>query len=321
MLWKGGYAVLKVVIADDEARILSLIRLLPDWDALGIEVAGTAGNGLEALALIERERPDILITDIRMPGCQGLELIERARRIVPDIEIIIISGYAHFEYAQTAIKLGVGDYLLKPIKKDELTATLSKLAQRCYAKHPSDPAAAHDGEGRARAALREKLVREAVSGRAFPEAADDLARTYGFGLPGGTYRAFVFKLDHRGLGREALEIIHGKARELIAPLMALPEVELACAHDEDRLTGVVCALPDAQADVRRALRQVLNQLEAQKGLLGPVSFSLSLSEAASSPARLPALVRQAGQLIDERLLEGTGRLLEGMAAPLSLIHI
>ena len=71
--------MLKVVIADDEARILSLIRLLPDWDALGIAVAGTAGNGLEALALIERERPDILITDIRMPGCQGLELIERAR--------------------------------------------------------------------------------------------------------------------------------------------------------------------------------------------------------------------------------------------------
>ena len=70
--------------------------------------------------------------------------------------------------------------------------------------------------------------------------------------------------------------------------------------------------------MRRALRQVLNQLEAQKGLLGPVSFSLSLSEAASSPARLPALVRQAGQLIDERLLEGTGRLLEGMAAPSGL---
>ena len=60
--------MLKVVIADDEARILSLIRLLPDWDALGMEVAGTAGNGLEALALIERERPDILITSAAMPS-------------------------------------------------------------------------------------------------------------------------------------------------------------------------------------------------------------------------------------------------------------
>ena len=140
--------MLKVVIADDEARILSLIRLLPDWDALGIEVAGTAGNGLEALALIERERPDILITDIRMPGCQGLELIERARRTVPDIEIIIISGYAHFEYAQTAIKLGVGDYLLKPIKKDELTATLSKLATQSIPAIPVRRMTARDGPGR-----------------------------------------------------------------------------------------------------------------------------------------------------------------------------
>ena len=67
--------MLKVVIADDEARILSLIRLLPDWDALGMEVAGAASNGLEALEMVEREKPDILITDIRMPGCQGLELI------------------------------------------------------------------------------------------------------------------------------------------------------------------------------------------------------------------------------------------------------
>ena len=306
--------MLKVVIADDEARILSLIRLLPDWDALGMEVAGTAGNGLEALALIERERPDILITDIRMPGCQGLELIERARRAVPDIEIIIISGYAHFEYAQTAIKLGVGDYLLKPIKKDELTSTLAKLAQRCHAKHPSAPGAEPEGEGRARAALGEKLVREAISDRLFPASAEALRQTYGFGMPDGAYRAFVLKLDYRDLGREPLEIIHGKARELLTPLAALSDVQLACAHDEDRLTGVVCAPPDAQANVRRMLRQALNQLEAQKGLLGPVSFSLSLSEADVSPVQIPALVRQADQLIDERLLEGTGRLLEGAAA-------
>lgn len=74
------------------------------------------------------------------------------------------------------------------------------------------------------------------------------------------------------MGREALEIIHGKARELIAPLMALPEVDLACAHDEDRLTGVVCALPDAQADVRRALRQVLNQLKPRKDCWVPCRF-------------------------------------------------
>lgn len=310
--------MLKVVIADDEARILSLIRLLPDWDALGMEVAGAASNGLEALEMVEREKPDILITDIRMPGCQGLELIERARRAVPGLEIIIISGYAHFEYAQTAIKLGVGDYLLKPIKKDELTSTLDKLARRCRAKHPSRPGAEAQERGRAQAALWEKLVREAASGRAFPNALSDLEAAYGFGLSDGVFRAFVLKLDFQNLGREPLEIIHGKARELLSPLLSMPGTQLACAHDEDRVTGVLCAFPGAQEGARRALRQALNQLEAQRGLLGPVTFSLSLSAVQASPAQIPTLVREASLLIDERLLEGTGRLLEGEIMPSGL---
>ena len=80
--------MLKVVIADDEARVCQLILMLADWDGLGMEVAGVASNGLEALELVERLRPDILITDIRMPGCHGLELIERAKDKFPQLEII-----------------------------------------------------------------------------------------------------------------------------------------------------------------------------------------------------------------------------------------
>lgn len=122
--------MLRVVVADDEARVCQLILMLADWDSLGMEVVGTAGNGLEALELVERLHPDILITDIRMPGCHGLELIQRAKEKFPQLEIVIISGYAHFEFAQTAIKYGVGDYLLKPIKREELMSTLEKLGQR-----------------------------------------------------------------------------------------------------------------------------------------------------------------------------------------------
>ncbi len=122
--------MLKVVIADDEARVCQLILMLADWDGLGMGVAGVASNGLEALELVERLHPDILITDIRRPGCHGLELIERAKGEFPQLEIVIISSYAHFEFAQTAIKHGVGDYLIKPIKREELMATLEKLGQR-----------------------------------------------------------------------------------------------------------------------------------------------------------------------------------------------
>jgi len=114
----------KVIIADDERLICRLIESLIDWEALDMENAGKAENGLEALQMVRDLQPDLLITDIRMPGCDGLELIRQARELSPEIEIVIISGYARFEYAKTAIAYGVGSYILKPVNRDELNKTL-----------------------------------------------------------------------------------------------------------------------------------------------------------------------------------------------------
>ena len=74
-----GDFMIKVVIADDEARICQLIKVLVDWDALGMEIAGIASNGIEALMMVRKERPDILITDIRMPGASGIDLYQSRR--------------------------------------------------------------------------------------------------------------------------------------------------------------------------------------------------------------------------------------------------
>ena len=115
--------ILKVVIADDEVRICQLIQALIDWDSMGMKVVGIAHNGEEACEMVRQTQPDILITDIRMPGCSGLELVKRVKELDSALEVIIISGYAHFEYAQQAISYGVGHYLLKPVNKGELTAT------------------------------------------------------------------------------------------------------------------------------------------------------------------------------------------------------
>ena len=113
--------MLKVIIADDERLICRLVQTL-------------AENGLEALELVQSRHPDILITDIRMPGCDGLELIRSAKQIMPDLEVVIISGYAHFEYAQSAMKYGAGYYLLKPIKQAELMETLEKIREKCESR-------------------------------------------------------------------------------------------------------------------------------------------------------------------------------------------
>ena len=125
-----------------------------------MRVEATAQNGPEALAKIEEIHPDILITDIRMPGLNGLELIRRVREKVPELEIIIISGYAHFEYAQNAMALGVHNYILKPIKQDELCGALQSVVRHIREKRGRDYAgdAEQAGTVRDRESLKRQLM-------------------------------------------------------------------------------------------------------------------------------------------------------------------
>lgn len=118
---------MKVLVADDEKWIRkAIIKILP-YQRFGLELAGEAANGLEAYEKCIECRPDILLTDIRMPGMTGLELAEKLKSILPACKVVLISGYDDFEYAKTAIKYGVSGYILKPIDEEELTETLTRI--------------------------------------------------------------------------------------------------------------------------------------------------------------------------------------------------
>ena len=157
----------KVIIADDEKLICRLVQALVDWEALDMRVEAMAENGPDALQKIEEIRPDVLITDIRMPGLNGLELIKQAKQITPQLEIIIISGYAHFEYAQNAIALGVRNYILKPIKQDELCTTLQNVVKHLKEKREKDVSYGiwEEGDSLEKSVLRKRLVSELVMDR------------------------------------------------------------------------------------------------------------------------------------------------------------
>ncbi|AIQ43213.1 response regulator [Paenibacillus sp. FSL R5-0912] len=111
---------MRMVLADDEILSLQLMEQVIDWGSIGIEIAGLAKDGMEALALIKNTMPDLLVTDIRMPNMDGMELIRQALLIKPDLRIVIISAYAEFELAREAIRHGAQDYLLKPLDEDVL---------------------------------------------------------------------------------------------------------------------------------------------------------------------------------------------------------
>lgn len=123
--------MLKLMIVDDEEIIRQSLYDLIDWKNLGIEITALCKSGIEAYDAIMDGSPDIVLTDIQMPGFSGLDLIEWVQRSAPQIKFAILSGYSEFEYAQKALRLGVKEYLLKPCNNDKLMETMRHLVEEC----------------------------------------------------------------------------------------------------------------------------------------------------------------------------------------------
>jgi len=119
--------MLRVMIIDDEPTIRKGIISSIDWSQYEIEIVGEASNGKEALEIVPGLGPQIIITDIRMPMMDGLELTHELKKLLPETKIVILSGYDDFSYAKQALRLGVCEYLLKPVGAEELITLLLKL--------------------------------------------------------------------------------------------------------------------------------------------------------------------------------------------------
>lgn len=121
---------LKVMLVDDEDNVRNLLRTCIDWKELGFEVAGEASSGSEALDMLEDTSPDVIITDIRMPYMDGLEFAGIVAQRYPHIKVVFLSAYDEFEYAQEGIKIGISDFLLKPIKRADLKDAMLTLREK-----------------------------------------------------------------------------------------------------------------------------------------------------------------------------------------------
>ena len=122
--------MLKIFLAEDEVIVRETIKRMIPWESLGFELVGEAADGEMALPLLIRQQPDLLITDIKMPFMDGLTLARLAKKEVPGLKVVILSGYDDFNYAKQAINIGVEDYLLKPITKNALIERLTEIRSR-----------------------------------------------------------------------------------------------------------------------------------------------------------------------------------------------
>ena len=139
--------MLKVFLVEDEFVVREGIKNNIDWASNGYEFCGEASDGELAFPMIQKAKPDIVITDIRMPFMDGLELSKLIKKELPQIEIIILTGHGEFEYAKEAIKLGIAEYLLKPINGEELLSEVDRVALKIE-------------ERRKEREIREKYIKE-----------------------------------------------------------------------------------------------------------------------------------------------------------------
>ena len=130
----------RVVLVDDEPLIVEGLRRVVRWEDFGCEVAGTAEDAVQGAELIRTLRPDILFTDIRMPGDDGLTMLAGLRSEFPAMQVAVLTGYREFSYAQEAIRLGVARFLLKPSKMGEINEALKAVTERLDKTAPAEEA-------------------------------------------------------------------------------------------------------------------------------------------------------------------------------------
>ena len=136
----------RVMIIDDEKALRNLLKLAIDWNSLGLEVVGEAASGIEAINTIDELKPHIVFVDIRMPFMDGIEFSKLAIERYPKLKIIVLTAFDDFEYARQCVGIGVCEYLMKPITRNEITEVLKKIKTSLDANPPDDEPETSDAE-------------------------------------------------------------------------------------------------------------------------------------------------------------------------------
>ena len=188
-----------VFAVDDEPIVLEGIRSKIDWEENGFTFIGEATDGEIALSMIHELKPDILITDIKMPFMDGLQLAETIKKTQPWTKIIILSGHDEFDYAKKAISIGIEDYLLKPFTPDELLASLKKTAAQIdkERKQLSDISKLREELKSNEALLKKEFLNNLVHGSADTNTVMQKCNEFGINLISRYYKVLISRIESR----------------------------------------------------------------------------------------------------------------------------
>ena len=314
---RGNVQMIKVLIADDELRICELIFRLIDWESLGMSVIAVAHDGRETIKIIKNEMPDIVITDIRMPGYNGVDVIRIGKEYNSDIPFIIISGYSQFDYAQNAIHYGVSDYLLKPVKAEELTKALLRIKNRIDKNNQmySQVKKAWTLEQQNRRLYREQLIMEIAHGKGFDVLTKDmntLNEQYKYEFIPGFFTIVIVKAD--GLNFEEKtesSFLYEKIQQSLSFAFAPVMQEMQGTMLDNGTYIFLFNYENEYAEIESQIHRLLNQMLLQKDVFKKLHLTIGLGKRVNCLVEVGKSYETAYLAIKDRILVGTDRIIEG----------
>lgn len=302
--------MIKLLIVDDETIIREGMTNIIDWEKMGVRVVGTASNGRDGMAKAIAEKPDIVITDIRMPIIDGIRFSTQLREKFPKVKIIFLTGYSDFEYSRHAIHVGAEDYLLKPVNTQELI----ELVQRLTAEINQENQKVVDWS-RKRALLKESLpmmreqcVRGFMDGILTQKQFTDRVLQLGMNLSEGDYRIMIFCIDYY------FQLIANGERQIALLKFALANVAeeifrpigdcFICDDGEARQTVLLRSKGNTK-EITRAAREIQFYMRKYYSL----SVSVGIGTQVKNLEELRMSWQNADRALESRLKQGSGQII------------
>lgn len=295
-----------VLMVDDEENVIRAMQKKIDWESIGFRIMGYAHNGIEALDLAEQEAPDVVLTDIKMPYMDGLELAHNLKIMYPTVRILIFSGFDEFEYAKEAIRLEVEEYILKPVDADELRRIFMRIKESLDQEmdEKRNVQKLRDYYMESLPLLQENFYSSLVDG-GIPEA--EIPRylaDYQINLDSPMYTAVVIHTSttQRPEGISAV-LLTESVRRLAAEHLKQKWNTRMFSHDGNTVVLVPCR---AQDDVTRITDEAENFCRLARHVCQAV-VTIGIGKACRSLSELPESYQGAREAVSYRSLYGAGK--------------
>jgi two-component system response regulator YesN len=294
----------RVLIVDDDAMIVKGLELIVDWGEMGFEIVGTARDGEEGFQAVQQLKPDIVLTDIKMPYKSGLEMIEECVSSGLQPYFVVLTGFNEFEYARRALKSRVADYLLKPIEEAELIAVLTSIRMQLAEgeRKKSNLSALERRLQDSYPILREKFIGDLVRGNLTPnELSEENLKYYDIRLAGEVFQMVMLDQEYAERDEDQRLLSEVKLMEIIQEALEQRGIHAWVARIGERILAVLNGERNEFPRLREGLESIQRAADKWLGLRLTIGVSTT-----AAMDELPVLYAEVETAVRYKMYEGKG---------------